>query len=87
MHNVPRHSETHFKVVIVAECFNGLSLLKVILTSIIWYVILTSIIWYVILTSIIWYVILTSIIYNVCNTERAAMVVLRPVTRLFYRGF
>ena len=29
MHNVPRHSETHFKVVVVSERFNGLPLVKV----------------------------------------------------------
>ncbi|XP_065919201.1 DNA-binding transcriptional regulator BolA-like isoform X2 [Dysidea avara] len=28
MHNVPHHSETHFKVVVVSGCFNGLSLVK-----------------------------------------------------------
>ena len=40
MHNVPRHSETHFKVVIVAECFAGLSLLKVIFANIDKYLVL-----------------------------------------------
>lgn len=29
MHNVPKGSETHFKVVVVTEKFNGLPLLKV----------------------------------------------------------
>ena len=28
MHNVPRGSETHFKVVLVSEAFDGLSLIK-----------------------------------------------------------
>ena len=29
MHNVPKGSETHFKVVIVSDTFNGLQLLQV----------------------------------------------------------
>ena len=29
MHNVPRSSETHFKVVVVAEAFEGVPLIKV----------------------------------------------------------
>lgn len=29
MHNVPKGAETHFKVVVVTDKFNGLSLIKV----------------------------------------------------------
>lgn len=29
MHNVPKGAETHFKVVVVSEKFNGLPLIKV----------------------------------------------------------